>query len=392
MVKSSLVYLFLLAFVVSACSDDTTSPITNNPIGTGGESEKDSNFVLVAKDLDSLYWGEELVVAVSGVSASDTFTVFIHSLPATIVHVAHDTPNLARIRVRIPPNASSGQIRVYKKQVVQANGALSLVVLQRDVASIRPDIHNFSPHEGYIGEMLVISGVDLPLRRRDVSVKIGNVSLSIDSVSATRIKARITGDVQTGRVHVRARDIERDLDIFTKLEHGEVFLLERTIRTLEYDASGLLGTRRIIDKSGREEFHNVLPVVKEVFNLRDPFPLQSSEVDSIVFDSTFTSGGTSETIEIRLKLEPESRISGIVRTVTTNSHDTSRHQTVHIEVNHMRWRKPVHGRYILYAYGKDDIQEQLTVLTVAESKLQYQEFLTYDTAHPDAIFWLQLFM
>lgn len=334
--------LLVLALLLNSCSD-TTSP-----------DETNGSFAITSIDIDSAYWGEEVTLALRNATGDD-FSLFVHTLPIAIERYWVTGSGKHRVSFRVPTGATSGQIRLYSNNTL-AQGEHSLTVFPKSLGSIRPNIDNISPSQGYTGDVLLISGQDLPMRWKDLGVSIGNVQLPIVSWDSNSIAARITENVKSGTIAVRLFDQVYTGSNFTLLNHSRSLLQERTLSTVILQNDGLQGTdamERFFDDTVRtsERLENDVYAIATL----DKITSQPAK-DSVVFLANQSNTAGTTRVELRLKPLPESRVSGVIRIWISDPYDEYKTH-YDLEVKNMRWRY-VNGVYTLYAHASE-IDEQL---------------------------------
>ena len=343
--KLHLLFAGLLGLLVNSCSDSTSTEDGDNNGGV------DRSFAIVSISQDSVYLGETVTITLKN-AATDQFTLFVHSLPITIQSATRNADSSATITFVVPQDAETGLLRVFEQQSIEAKGSRTLVIFPRDRSTMFPTFDHFAPGRVYAGDLFVITGTDIPMRASDMEVKIGDVSLPIVSWDPVRIFTRIPAAVQTGPVTLRMFDQVFQLGTVVKLEHSGQLLQEGTVSAVWFYSARMQGVERsevivggdttVTERAGR------IGDTDFSWTFNQGFPVRL-EGDSLIGVAEQPSGEGTVRLEFRVRLEPESRISGAVRLAVISPEVTSFWEA---KVSHMRWIRSGE-KYIIQTHSID---------------------------------------
>jgi hypothetical protein len=223
--------LILTFFLVSSC--DSSESGTNQPDGGGNIDE----LSIVSLGKDSVYWGETSWLVLNEPRNSiDGLQLYVQTHPMIIDSCVND-----KLYFRSGQNAESGSFRLYSESK-PTKGDQYITFLQHDV-KWRPEIGYYGPYQGYVGDRIWMTVVEMPFRRGDWDVYIGDTKLDAEyDTSRKLIIATISGSAQNGVLKLRTMSEDHDLGEFTVLRHKESFLKKASmIRSLELRVSDLVG-------------------------------------------------------------------------------------------------------------------------------------------------------
>jgi hypothetical protein len=345
MPKLSLLFVVVFGLVVNSCSD-STSP------DDGGNGDGDKNtLTIVSVDQDSVYWGETVIVTLKN-AKTDAFRLFVGSAAVRVESSWRNQDSTAGISFQVPQTASTGLIRVYEFDTVLAKEERELVILPKLRSEMNPSFEHFAPGRIYTGDLFAITGTDIPMRWRDMEVRIGDVPLEIISWDSIRIFTRIPATVKTGPVTLRMFDKVFNLGIVEKLEHTGSLVEEGTLSSVRIYVARVQGSRRFDfftpegDTVVSESFGRIPNVDFE--RTFAQISLKRSG-DSLIGVTEQSVVGEPYTLELRLKLEPESRVSGRVRITIGLPERLSFWEA---EIKSMRWLRQ-EGVYIIGTHSID---------------------------------------
>lgn len=377
--------VLFLSFLLTACSD-SSSPDDESPNGSSGE------FRIISIDQDSVYLGDQVVICVED-AKTDSFSLFLHTLSVTIDSIKQDSADRYFLYFRVPMNAASGQVRVFGSDTVQAKGNYSLTILQRDRKSFKSTVSHFLPARGYEGDLVVITGEDIPMRWRDIGVLVNDVPMFVESWDSVRIYARVTSEIQTGILKVRLFDKLTPLSTFRKLEPEGELLPNKRISKITLLTHALVGsTRRTTVYLGDTSETDLDEITDLNTNTSSITIQQTPHPDSLIFMGEQESASISKWVDVRLKAEPENRVSGVIRFgyVDHATNDKAR-QTVELTIKDMRWMN-AEGAFILYTHAHE-ILEQMPEFFCMNSdgfSTYYTETLTYEGGKADG--WVNIIL
>jgi hypothetical protein len=315
-----------------------------------------SGFHIAALEWDSVYWGEKVTVTVKN-APSDSLQTFIHTSAIAIDTSWSDGLNTRRFSFRVPSDSPSGRLRIYSGT---SEASVPLTVLGRmpKIRAIR-----FSPNEGYVGDLLVVRIDNFLLNQlRYIDVSIGEVPLQIESWDTITVMCRVPPQVKSGEVRVRLFNDTYRLDTFYRIDHHAAFLKEGQVSSIVVYPDGMLGTT-ISHDTGATVVTATLHYNYAGDKLNPTWGLKTAAQrigDSIICINDISSSTRVQRLELRLRLEPESRVSGIVRVLDSVHALPRERRTLDLAVNSMRW-KTVGEKYILYTQGSD-LQKELVSL------------------------------
>lgn len=367
-----LVPVLLLVILFNACSD-SSSPQDGSP------GNNTTEFKIVSVDQDSVYLGDRVVVQVKG-AQTDSFSLFLHTLKIAVDSIAKDSAGRDLLFFHVPANAGSGQIRIFKYDTIQAAGNYSLTVLQRDRKAMQSSANHFMPARGYDKDLIVITGKDIPMRWRDIGVMVNDVPMVVESWDSVRIYARVTPEVKTGILKVRLFDKITTLSTFRKLEHEGELLPNGRISRITVLTHGLIGSTRRTSIYLGDTNHTDLLTIKDLNTNTSSFTvLQTPHPDSLIFVGEQESASISKWIDVRLKAETESRVSGVIRFgyVDHGTKDKAR-QTVELTIKGMRWMN-AEGAFILHSHAYEIVEQMPGFFCMDADGFStfYTETLTY---------------
>lgn len=338
--KLSLLFVVAFGLFVNSCGD-STSPDTN-----GG----DANFRIVAVDPDSAYWGETVTVTLRN-TQQGVFKLFLGAMEVEVRTASREADGTATLTFQVPESASTGLIRVYQHDTIEAKESRTLVVLEKLRSEMEPSFDHFAPGRVYTGDLFAITGRDIPMRWRDMEVKIGDVPLEIISWDEFRIFTRIPAAVQRGPVTLRMFDKVFNLGTVTKLEHSGSLASEGTLSSVRIYSARMQGTRRLELFSGTDT--TVTETSGRISDVDFKHSFERITLartgDSLIGVSEQTVEGIPMRLEIRLRLEPESRASGWVKLFAGHPGQLAFWE---IELRSMRWILD-NGVYILGTHSID---------------------------------------
>lgn len=350
--------ILFLVVLLCACSDDSVSP---SEIEDDTSKEK-NKLAIVSVDQDSVYWGDTVIVRLAH-ATSDSFSVFLHTAPVIPDSIWKEPEEITAIRFRVVSGAGTGRVRVFDSRSIEAKGSFWIETLP----SPRPFYHHMRTSFSYIAyrdDLLVIEGDSLPLRWRDIEMRIGNVTLTVLQWGAKRIVARIGSDVQTGPLTIRLLNWQITYGVYTILEHTDELLSEGRLSEIMISYLGCQGIvqRSTFTNEDTNVFHETSSTNEAEIRSLEPTACFAISDSIVCISDKITRTGLDSTIyrvEIRLKREPESRASGVIRFVDTSIDRAGRRSTRYFEVqvSGIRWRRE-NGRYVLYTQSVD-LPEQL---------------------------------
>jgi hypothetical protein len=204
--------LLIAAFVLVSCSDDPAPTSNNDPDLTDTTSGRDTSFAVLSVVQDSLYWSEPMAINMKGLAGRKNIRVFIHTREIEFFSIVGD-----QIQFIVPENSVAGLIRVYSDTLL-ASGSVRVTILPMLPPGADGNVTDFSPKQGRVGDKIVITGSGLPLRTRDVRVRVVNTFLPIDSVNSTTIYTHVIPGLQTGWLTVSILNRHFPLGEFTPLQ------------------------------------------------------------------------------------------------------------------------------------------------------------------------------
>lgn len=348
--------LIVIALFFTSCSDDPASP-EDGPIKSDS-----STFEIVSIDEDTVYLNERVTVTFKGAPSSD-LSGYIHTNPITIDSVWRDTAGSGSMRFRVPQTAASGSLRIYASDSVLAKSAPLMFVLPKDSSIMNPEVwsHNL---EHYPGDILIIPGRDIPLRRKDMSVSLAGIQLPILAWDSSLIFARIVPWAISGPLRVTLFDKVFDLPSPTILEYGGELLPTKSVSNVQMVVGDVVANTFVTYVQGKDTTSLEQPQTILSGSLSLTSVSNHSSADSLILLADEEVNGEHRILEVRLKLEAENRVSGSIRLSYIASDNTS--ETI-MRVKNIRW-KLEDGRYILYAFSSD-VSEQLES---ANETLYYQ--------------------
>lgn len=356
----------ILSLSLTACSDGT---------GPRQPSDRQSpiGFTIVAATTDTLYYGERAWISVNdaGLDTSQ-LRLFIHTSPAQIDSISGNT-----IHFRIPRNASSGRIRLYKQDSLEAKGNFTQHVLPHHVDEFNPVVLDCYPLAGYQNEEVQLRIKNFPLRHREFELFLGNSKLEVLTWERDKIVTRVPINAQDGDLIVTAFDSIVFKSRFDVQEHGHNFLEKNTLRQVSFSCSNLLG--------------------RNIFRYKDSIADTSSWDHSGNFESTFALP-LNVTRKDTIRANGEEQVSPYVLKNVTISlvptkglNEVSGNITLNIvlwnrgyyasysqifEVNKMRW-KIQNGKYLLELRGVD-IDKHLSTFTSISKDYNKHESTTFE--------------
>lgn len=383
-------YTLVLTLALNGCSDDTVTPDNNSNNNGGNGGDKDStSFVVVTVDKDSVLW-EDIVTVTLKHATTDSFIVFVHTVPMSVDSAWRTTDGNAGVRFRVPDQASTGAIRIFEHDTIQAKGNFTLVVYPKRRSTVNPRITDFGYQRyGYVGDLFMIDGHDLQFVGDDFSVRVNDIELPIVTRDSTTLITRIAPGIQTGPVTVRLLHKIFIPGTFNLVEQGRVFQPDNEFTAMFLQAKGLAGSGTEIRILGRDTTITGTPYVPE-FGYGTGFEnvtvTESGDSIIVIGDETLQGGYKRE--ELRLKREPDSRVSGVIRSSWEFEHDK---ESIEVEIKNMRWML-AQGAYQIYS-NSFDISNEL--ISYSHSKIgsdKISESLIYEGGTLSASFVVYLQM
>lgn len=308
MQKLALLLVLFFGLALSSCSDDAASP----EIPKNNNGSDTNTFEIVSIDKDTVYWSEHVHVLLKHMPSSD-ITAYIHTSAVEVDSIWRDTVGNGGIRFRVPVGVNSGSLGVYVRDTLLAKNPPRIVVLAQDRSTMKPTVFAYKL-EAYIGDLITLGGSDIPLRRSDIRVMLGDVELPVVGSTTSLIYARVMPGSVSGFLHVRMFDVTDSTHHLTILTASNELLPEKQIRSVTILTRGLTGTWSTTTKQGDstivEEFdefpdHNQSVTFDNVTSL--------STDDSLIFIANEINGAHRRTLEIRLKPDAHNSVSGIIR-------------------------------------------------------------------------------
>lgn len=385
MQRLSFLGLFLLALLLNACSDDGASP---NDKPTNDEKKEEHGFAIVSVDRDSVYWGEPVIVTFRK-AQTEISKLFVHTVPVEIDSVWQDDVGSGGIRFRATQNTPSGLIRLFDLASRQAAGRYSLFVYPKLRSAMAPRIQYFMPRLAYSGDIVTIVGKDFPMLKRDMHLSVNGAELPIESWDSTTIIARAPGVWTSGPLVVKIFDSVFRLDTLVKLNHEGVILQAAGLCGMTLYSSGLKGFVRTQFIQGTDTTTNSVEksFTSDSKTVGLPIILAQQFSDSLIYADIHSMSATEKLyVDVRLKTEPESRVSGTIKL----SYDLNKNLVFwEAEIKGMHWRR-IDKTYRIYSDGKAVKKELVSYNYGYISGTSGSETHVYTDTDPSPNFFIDL--
>lgn len=365
--------LLLISLSFTSCSD-STSP----PDGSGGDGYS-STFAIKEAITDTLYIDEYAWIKATGAGNNiAALKLFVHTHQCVIDSITGD-----KIHFRMPDQAETGKVRLYKHDALLATGDFVISAIPRRIESFTPVYIGIDALDGFVGDFIGIFCNRAPMRRKDFSLSVDGVEFEIVSFTRDRVITRVPKNAKSGPMTFRMIDRTWSPGNFTLHKGGERLLKEETVSRVQVRAWGLTVNWDLATISGSDTTHRREPGKYGSYWETHSWSATASRLGDSVIVNAVRNEASFHTLVIRLKVnEKENRASGTVHYVLESN---TRKDSSFVEIENLRYVDN-DGSYEFRLYGEDIAKHVKTFSTVMSAPEGYTAMWDYEGLAEDASF------